>query len=483
MDYKLHRERENLGHQDNLARKRDEDRRKGEIEDERMKASIRRAAEEDIQAERRRTDEHRAKLEATTMKSRALAEAEGRIKEARENEEVNARAAAARAAADRITTLDSITESFKLATAAAGAFVLDTPRVTATVAALTAVAAGVYGSREFAKVAANLVNKRLMTPPLVRTTSLSPYFWNRLGGSGGKSGAVAAAETLDGVVLRSDVKSRVAALAAAAASTRANNANFRNILLYGPPGTGKTMVAKRMAHACGLDYAMMSGGDVAPLGRDAVTEIHKLFDWAEKSPKGLLLFIDEADAFLASRSRTNMSEDARNALNAVLYRTGEASKKIMIVLATNRPGDLDAAAVDRMDESLFIDLPDIPARRALAKLYFEQYIVTAGGSGAGSAGAAIVLGTGVDIAFAERLGERLDGFSGRAIAKLFLSAQGAVYGRGGIDGQSPILDVKLLESVTAIKMAEEAGKRDFSATRNDFSAGHGRLAVKGVEMK
>jgi hypothetical protein len=48
----------------------------------------------------------------------------------------------------------------------------------------------------------------------------------------------------------------------------------------------------------GLDYALMTGGDVAPLGAQAVTKIHQIFDWAKKSNKGLLLFIDEADAFL-----------------------------------------------------------------------------------------------------------------------------------------------------------------------------------------
>jgi ATPase family AAA domain-containing protein 3A/B len=42
----------------------------------------------------------------------------------------------------------------------------------------------------------------------------------------------------------------------------------------------------------------MTGGDIAPLGKDGVTEIHKMFDWANKTNKGVLLFIDEADAFL-----------------------------------------------------------------------------------------------------------------------------------------------------------------------------------------
>ena len=75
-----------------------------------------------------------------------------------------------------------------------------------------------------------------------------------------------------------------------------------------PPGTGKTMAAKRLAKTSGLDYAIMSGGDVAPLGGQAVTQLHDMFDWAERSRRGLLLFIDEADAFLSQRGQQQMSE-------------------------------------------------------------------------------------------------------------------------------------------------------------------------------
>ena len=48
----------------------------------------------------------------------------------------------------------------------------------------------------------------------------------------------------------------------------------------------------------------------------------------------------------------------RNALNALLYRTGESSHKFMLVMATNRPDDLDSAVNDRVDESMLFDLPD-----------------------------------------------------------------------------------------------------------------------------
>ena len=475
MDYKLSRERETHQFNDQLARKREEDGRRASLEDERVKAGIRRATEEEIQAERRRSDEHRAKLEAGTMRARALAEAEGRIKEARDNEEVLARAARARAAEDRTTRLESIAASFRHAGDSLAAFIVDTPRVTATVGALTALAAGVYLSREGARVGAAVLQKRLLTPPLVRETSLTGAFGLAARAARALGRAPAEGASLADVVLRADVAPRVAELAAAVASTRAHGAPHRNLLFYGPPGTGKTMVAKRLARSSGLDYAVMSGGDVAPLGRDAVTELHRLLDWAERSPRGLLLFIDEADAFLASRSKTAMSEDARNALNALLFRTGEASKKLMLVLATNRPGDLDAAVVDRVDEALLFDLPDAPARRALAAAYFKKYVADAA---AGAAGAAIAVAPDVDAAAIDRVADRLDGFSGRAIAKLFLSVQGAAYGRGGVDGTAPRVDAKLVDAIVRVKLDEAAAKATFSHARSDYSAGHGRLEMK-----
>lgn len=59
----------------------------------------------------------------------------------------------------------------------------------------------------------------------------------------------------------------------------------------GPPGTGKTLFAKGLARHSGLDYAIITGGDVAPLGREAVSEMHKLFDWAQASRLGRLVAV------------------------------------------------------------------------------------------------------------------------------------------------------------------------------------------------
>ena len=112
-------------------------------------------------------------------------------------------------------------------------------------------------------------------------------------------------------------------LALSTRNTKSRGAPFRNLLLYGLPGTGKTMVAERLAKSVGMDYAMMSGGDVVPLGKTAVSELHHLFDWAQSSSNGVLLLMDEADAFLRNREGADMGEYMRSALNAVLARTGK----------------------------------------------------------------------------------------------------------------------------------------------------------------
>jgi ATPase family AAA domain-containing protein 3A/B len=87
----------------------------------------------------------------------------------------------------------------------------------------------------------------------------------------------------------------------------------------------------------GLEYAVMVGSDIAPLGPLAVTELNNLFDWAEKQQNGMILFIDEADAFLRNRKSSEMSEYMRHTINSFLYRTGSPSEKVIIVMATNGP--------------------------------------------------------------------------------------------------------------------------------------------------
>lgn len=68
----------------------------------------------------------------------------------------------------------------------------------------------------------------------------------------------------------------------------------------------------------------------------------------------------------------------RAALNAALFRTGDQSKDFAVVLATNRPADLDPAVLDRMDEALEFPLPGQSERKRILQIYLDSYIAKAG---------------------------------------------------------------------------------------------------------
>lgn len=117
----------------------------------------------------------------------------------------------------------------------------------------------------------------------------------------------------------------------------------------------------------------MVGSDIAPLKADAVTELNKIFDWAERQRNGMILFIDEADAFLRNRKGEEMSEDMRHCINSFLYRTGSPSEKVIVVLATNTPDQLDEAVHDRIDEIVGFDRPSQEERQTMLFHYLVKY--------------------------------------------------------------------------------------------------------------
>ncbi|XP_020577638.1 ATPase family AAA domain-containing protein 3-like [Phalaenopsis equestris] len=426
---------------------------------------IRRATEEQIQAQKRQTEKERAEIERETIRVKALAEAEGRAHEAKLAEEVNRRMLIEKANAEREKWVSAINTTFEHIGGGLRAILTDQDKLVVAVGGVTALAAGIYTTREGARVVWGYVDRILGQPSLIRESSRGKYPWSGLFSRAMSSlwskpnNSATNSNGLGDVVLHPSLQKRVEQLAKATSNTKAHQAPFRNMLFYGPPGTGKTMVARELARRSGLDYALMTGGDVAPLGSQAVTKIHQLFDWAKKSNRGLLLFIDEADAFLCERNKTYMSEAQRSALNALLFRTGDQSKDIVLALATNRPGDLDSAVADRIDEVLEFPLPGEEERLKLLKLYLDKYIVKAGERKGGVLNALKpqpqkieIKGIGDDIL--REAAAKTDGFSGREIAKLMASVQAAVYGSTDCE-----LNPGLFREVVDYKVAEHQQRR------------------------
>ncbi|XP_074320439.1 uncharacterized protein LOC141657186 [Silene latifolia] len=434
--------------------------------------TARRATEEQIQAQRRQTEREKAEMERETIKVKAMAEAEGRALEAKLAEDVNRRMLVERANAEREKWVSAINTTFEHIGGGLRTILTDQNKLIVAVGGVTAVAAGIYTTREGAKVVWSYVDRILGQPSLIRESSRGKYPW-----SGAFSRTMSTLRSSNGkdlskngfgdVILHPNLQKRIQQLASATANTKAHQAPFRNMLFYGPPGTGKTMAARELARKSGLDYALMTGGDVAPLGAQAVTKIHQLFDWGKKSNRGLLLFIDEADAFLCERNKTYMSEAQRSALNALLFRTGDQSKDIVLALATNRPGDLDSAVSDRIDEVLEFPLPGEDERFKLLRLYLDKYIAKAGSGKPGGLFSRFfqkeqqkieIKGLTEDIL--REAAAKTEGFSGREIAKLMASVQAAVYG-----SESCVLDPQVFREVVDYKVAEHQQRRKLAGTQ------------------
>lgn len=88
-------------------------------------------------------------------------------------------------------------------------------------------------------------------------------------------------DLLDGVILEKNLENQLRDISYAILNRRKHFAPCKNMMFYGPPGTGKTLFAKKLAMQSGLEYAVMVGSDIAPLGNVAVQELNNLFDWAE----------------------------------------------------------------------------------------------------------------------------------------------------------------------------------------------------------
>ncbi|KAL1815512.1 hypothetical protein ACET3Z_018086 [Daucus carota] len=469
-----------LRYEDELARKRmqtdNEAQRHHNAELVRMqeqssirKEQARRATEEQIQARQRQTEKERAEIERETIRVKAMAEAEGRAHEAKLTEDHNRRMLLEKVNGEREKWLAAINTTFSHIEGGFKVLLNDRSKLIMTVGGATALAAGVYTTREGARVTWGYINRILGQPSLIRESSMTKFPWSGTVSQAARKVFKKTAtpgenqSKFGNIILHPSLQRRIQHLARATANTKSHQAPFRNMLFYGPPGTGKTMVAREIAQKSGLDYAMMTGGDVAPLGAQAVTKIHEIFDWSKKSNKGLLLFIDEADAFLCERNSIHMSEAQRSALNALLFRTGDQSRDVVLVLATNRPGDLDSAITDRIDEVIEFPLPQEEERFKLLNLYLNKYLSSEDVSKSKwgpifrkQSKKITVKDLSEDII--REAARKTEGFSGREIAKLMTSVQAAVYGRPDC-----VLDSELFKEIVDYKVSEHQQRIDLAA--------------------
>lgn len=148
------------------------------------------------------------------------------------------------------------------------------------------------------------------------------------------------------------------------------------LLLYGPPGCGKTYIARATAGELGARFLSVGLSDVLDMWLgNSEKNLHEIFETARRN-RPCVLFFDEIDAL--GRKRSLMREaGGRGIVNQLLAEMDSVQNNnegIFILAATNHPWDVDTALrrPGRLDRTLLVLPPDLPAREAMLRAYLRD---------------------------------------------------------------------------------------------------------------
>eukprot|EP01113_Clastostelium_recurvatum_P042588 TRINITY_DN690_c0_g1_i7.p1 TRINITY_DN690_c0_g1~~TRINITY_DN690_c0_g1_i7.p1 ORF type:complete len:802 (-),score=263.20 TRINITY_DN690_c0_g1_i7:61-2466(-) len=152
----------------------------------------------------------------------------------------------------------------------------------------------------------------------------------------------------------------------------------KGVLFYGPPGCGKTLLAKAIANECQANFISIKGPELLTMWfGESEANVREIFDKARQAAP-CVLFFDELDSI--ARARGSSSGDAGGAgdrvINQILTEMDGmgAKKNVFIIGATNRPDIIDPAIMrpGRLDQLIYIPLPDQPSRLAILKANLKK---------------------------------------------------------------------------------------------------------------
>ncbi len=142
----------------------------------------------------------------------------------------------------------------------------------------------------------------------------------------------------------------------------------KGVLFYGPPGCGKTLMAKAVANECSSNFISIKGPELLTMWfGESEANVREIFDKA-RGASPCVLFFDELDSIGTARgsSQGDAGGAGDRVMNQLLTEMDGVGKKsnVFFIGATNRPDILDEALIrpGRLDQLIYIPLPDLPAR-------------------------------------------------------------------------------------------------------------------------
>lgn len=142
----------------------------------------------------------------------------------------------------------------------------------------------------------------------------------------------------------------------------------RGLLLFGPPGNGKTLLARALAGESSCNLINISSASLTSKWLGEGEKLVKALFTVARHIQPTIIFIDEIDALLSER-KSGEHEALRRIKTEFLLQfegmlTGDMERTV-VVAATNRPQELDDAALRRFTKRVYVRMPDPSARRAL----------------------------------------------------------------------------------------------------------------------
>nr|XP_040228651.2 spastin isoform X2 [Anopheles coluzzii] len=150
----------------------------------------------------------------------------------------------------------------------------------------------------------------------------------------------------------------------------------KGLLLFGPPGNGKTLLARAVATECSATFFSISAATLtSKYVGDGEKLVRALFAVARELQPSII-FIDEVDSVLSERS-SNEHEATRRLKTEFLVQfdglpANSEADRIVVMAATNRPQELDEAALRRFPKRVYVTLPDRDTRELLLRRLLQK---------------------------------------------------------------------------------------------------------------